>query len=269
MALLRSHFLLLLAWLGLVAAFDGCVLGLAARRSGRTNGIACGLLGGGKDRPQLPGGSSDAKPSKEELLEKLWGNDEFQQPSEQQQQRRGPQPDTEVPSHLTLEVDDDGEPLLARMTYVDEATCIGCKNCAFVARNTFFMEESFAGKARVYNQGGDSDDLIDEAIDSCPVNCIHYVSVEDLVTLENERISRDDNLNFNNYANFKRAWTGQDAPVPETQAQFYGSLASGARCNNCPSRGCKRAPPPPPPPPPPALHTHIRFPPATAEALRN
>jgi ferredoxin len=232
---------LLVHCLGLVTAFDGRVLALAARRGQRGVFITSGLLGGGKERPKLPAGADTAKPSREELLDTLWGNEDFQQPSEQRR-RRGPEPDTAIPSHLTLERDEEGEPLLARMTYVDESTCIGCKNCAFVARNTFFMEESFAGKARVYNQGGDSDELIDEAIDSCPVNCIHYVSTEDLATLENERVARDDNLDFNNYANFKRAWTGQDAPVSETKAQFYGSLASGARCNNCPSRGCAECP---------------------------
>jgi len=52
------------------------------------------------------------------------------------------------------------------MTYVDEETCIGCKNCALVARNTFVMNDDFAGKARVFSQGGDSEDLIDEAIDT-------------------------------------------------------------------------------------------------------
>ena len=91
-------------------------------------------------------------------------------------------------------------------------------------------------------QGGDSNDLIDEAIDSCPVNCIHYVSHEDLITLEQERLSREDNLDFNNYAAFKRTWTGQDAAIPETSAQYYGSLAMGNRCNNCPSRGCQSCP---------------------------
>ena len=36
-----------------------------------------------------------------------------------------------------LELGEDGGAVLARMTYVDESTCIGCKNCALVARNTF------------------------------------------------------------------------------------------------------------------------------------
>ena len=34
------------------------------------------------------------------------------------------------------------------MTYVDETTCIGCKNCALVARSTFYMEDDL-GRARV------------------------------------------------------------------------------------------------------------------------
>ena len=84
--------------------------------------------------------------------------------------------------------------------------------------------------------------MIDEAIESCPVDCIHYVSFEDLVIIENERLAREGTLDFNNYASFKKGWTGQDNAVPETKAKFYGSLAQGNRCNNCPSRGCASCP---------------------------
>jgi NAD-dependent dihydropyrimidine dehydrogenase PreA subunit len=62
-----------------------------------------------------------------------------------------PSIDPTKPSHLQLDLDEDGEAVLARFTYVDENTCIGCKNCALVARNTFLMEEEL-GKARVYAQ---------------------------------------------------------------------------------------------------------------------
>ena len=51
----------------------------------------------------------------------------------------GPTPNTEEASHLHLETDADGEPLLTRFTYVDEHTCIGCSYCASIARNTFFL----------------------------------------------------------------------------------------------------------------------------------
>ena len=46
-------------------------------------------------------------------------------------------------------------------------------------------------QARVWSQGGDSPDVIDEAINTCPVDCIYYVSVEDLETLEKERDARN------------------------------------------------------------------------------
>ncbi len=70
--------------------------------------------------------------------------------------------------------------------YVDEITCIGCKHCAHVARNTFYIEPDY-GRSRVVRQDGDSKDLIDEAIDTCPVNCIHWVDYTELKNLEEER----------------------------------------------------------------------------------
>ena len=70
--------------------------------------------------------------------------------------------------------------------YVDEITCIGCTHCAHVARNTFYIEPDY-GRARVIRQDGDSEDLIQEAIDTCPVDCIHRVDYTELRQLEIER----------------------------------------------------------------------------------
>lgn len=70
--------------------------------------------------------------------------------------------------------------------YVDEQTCIGCRHCSHVARNTFFIEPDY-GRARVIRQDGDSEDLIQEAIDTCPVDCIHWVNYKELRKLEDER----------------------------------------------------------------------------------
>ena len=66
-------------------------------------------------------------------------------------------------SHMHVEMDDDGEPEQTRFVYVDEHSCIGCTYCSQVARSTFFMEDDH-GRARVYNQGGDTNDLVLEAI---------------------------------------------------------------------------------------------------------
>lgn len=73
-----------------------------------------------------------------------------------------------------------------RGVYVDELTCIGCRHCAHVARNTFFIEPDY-GRARVVRQDGDVEDTIQEAIDTCPVNCIQWVDYTELRKLETER----------------------------------------------------------------------------------
>ena len=79
-----------------------------------------------------------------------------------------------------------GGVLRQRGVYVEEAVCIGCKHCAHVARNTFYVEP-VNGRSRVFNQDGDSEEIIQEAIDTCPVDCIHWVDYTQLKTLEAER----------------------------------------------------------------------------------
>jgi ferredoxin len=70
--------------------------------------------------------------------------------------------------------------------YVDELTCIGCTHCAHVARNTFYIEPDY-GRARAIRQDGDPEPLVQEAIDTCPVDCIHWVDYTELQQLEKER----------------------------------------------------------------------------------
>ncbi|MEL6938147.1 MAG: ferredoxin [Cyanobacteria bacterium J06598_1] len=71
--------------------------------------------------------------------------------------------------------------------YVDELRCVGCTHCAHVARNTFYIEPDY-GRARVIRQDGDSEDLVQEAIDTCPVDCIHRLDYTELRQLERDRI---------------------------------------------------------------------------------
>lgn len=73
-----------------------------------------------------------------------------------------------------------------RGVYVDEPVCIGCKHCAHVARNTFYIEPDY-GRSRVLQQDGDSEELIQEAIDTCPVDCIYWVDYTELKGLETNR----------------------------------------------------------------------------------
>lgn len=70
--------------------------------------------------------------------------------------------------------------------FVDEITCIGCKHCVHVAPNTFYLENEY-GRSRVYNQDGDTEEIIQEAIDTCPVDCIHWLDYQEIKQKEEER----------------------------------------------------------------------------------
>lgn len=91
----------------------------------------------------------------------------------------------DAPERSGLEPELGGE-LRQKGVYVDETTCIGCKHCAHVAPNTFFIEADY-GRSRVFNQDGESEDLVQEAIDTCPVDCIHWVDYTELKELEEGR----------------------------------------------------------------------------------
>ncbi len=75
-----------------------------------------------------------------------------------------------------------GGKLREKAVWVDERKCIGCTYCSSVATNTFSMEPE-QGRARAFRQDGDSEELIQEAIDTCPVDCIEWVSFEELLKL--------------------------------------------------------------------------------------
>jgi ferredoxin len=145
-----------------------------------------------------------------------------------------------VESHTKVEIEPEtGEPIRQQMVYVDEHTCIGCTNCAMIAQSTFFMDDEH-GRARVFQQWGDDDETIAVAIETCPVDCIHYVPYDELVRLEVER--RDQNINFKARLVSQAEYGGVGAePRGYTgPQQISGNL--GSRCNNCPSRGCKNCP---------------------------
>lgn len=85
----------------------------------------------------------------------------------------------------------DGRPVSAwmgpeqetRAVFVAENECIGCMQCTRSAPNTFFLEEEH-GRARVGRQWADDVDAIQEAVESCPVDCIYYVQRDQLALLE-------------------------------------------------------------------------------------
>ncbi len=111
-------------------------------------------------------------------------------PSEQEDNRSGLEPELggflrDAPERSGLEPELGGV-FRQNGVYVDEITCIGCKHCAHVARNTFYIEPDY-GRSRVIRQDGDAEEIIQEAIDTCPVDCIHWVDYTELKKLEEER----------------------------------------------------------------------------------
>ncbi|MBD2528142.1 ferredoxin [Nostoc flagelliforme FACHB-838] len=111
-------------------------------------------------------------------------------PEEQEDNRSGLEPELggflrDAPERSGLEPELGGL-LRQNGVYVDEITCIGCKHCAHVARNTFYIEPDY-GRSRVVRQDGDAEEIIQEAIDTCPVDCIHWVDYTELRKLEDER----------------------------------------------------------------------------------
>tara|TARA_B100000674_G_scaffold421069_1_gene372536 strand:- start:178 stop:675 length:498 start_codon:yes stop_codon:yes gene_type:complete len=76
-----------------------------------------------------------------------------------------------------------GGELREKAIWVDEANCIGCQYCVHVASNTFIVDEDL-GRARVIRQNGDTLETVQEAMNTCPVDCMHWVEFEDLERLD-------------------------------------------------------------------------------------
>ena len=70
-----------------------------------------------------------------------------------------------------------------KAVFVDEMTCIGCGLCVTCAAATFRNDED-TGRARVFGQWLSAEDEIQESIDMCPVDCIHWIPKEQLAPLE-------------------------------------------------------------------------------------
>jgi ferredoxin len=57
--------------------------------------------------------------------------------------------------------------------YLVEEECIGCGSCSELCPEVFRLNED-KEKAEVILPEGGSKECIDEAIDTCPVSCIHW-----------------------------------------------------------------------------------------------
>ncbi len=61
---------------------------------------------------------------------------------------------------------------MAKKPHVDQDSCIGCGLCASIVPTVFRLNED--NLSEVHNPAGAPEEKIQEAIDSCPVACIHW-----------------------------------------------------------------------------------------------
>ncbi|MDD5318145.1 MAG: ferredoxin [Candidatus ainarchaeum sp.] len=61
---------------------------------------------------------------------------------------------------------------MAKVPYVDRDACIGCGTCVAICPAVFQLKDD--GKSDVVDAKGGSEAEIQQAIDSCPAQCIHW-----------------------------------------------------------------------------------------------
>ena len=62
---------------------------------------------------------------------------------------------------------------MSKRVFIDEGECIGCGSCESICPEVFVMNEE-TEKAEVVKPEGGPEDLIQEAMETCPVECIHW-----------------------------------------------------------------------------------------------
>ena len=62
---------------------------------------------------------------------------------------------------------------MGRSVFIETEECIGCETCVQLCPDVFEFDVD-AEKARVIKPSGGDEECIQEAIDSCPTECIHW-----------------------------------------------------------------------------------------------
>lgn len=62
---------------------------------------------------------------------------------------------------------------MSKKVFIETEECIGCESCVELCPDVFAFDEE-TEKAVVIMAVGGPEDCIDETIDTCPVECIHW-----------------------------------------------------------------------------------------------
>jgi ferredoxin len=120
--------------------------------------------------------------------------------------------------------------------FVDEESCIGCGQCANIAIATFTMLDN--GRARSFHQANTPD--VSQAVAACPVNCIKYVSFDELKQLELSRDKGDGRLDHKHLGKeMTPLHVSRRSSDASHKSSWYHYLKN--KCSSekmCPQRGC-------------------------------
>lgn len=180
-----------------------------------------------------------------EILE--LGDDEHSAPrASSMSQMVGASASTKKSSHEFVELASDNKtPKRLRdgdFVFIDEESCIGCKQCANIAPSSFQMEDS--GRARTHFQSNAPEVPI--AVSACPVSCMHNVAFHELKEFETARDvgdGRSDHRHMgrkNGYTPLNVSRTGSDM---NHKSSWYHYLKQKCYLSkSCPQRGCYDCP---------------------------
>jgi ferredoxin len=152
-------------------------------------------------------------------------------------------------SHQQVELASDNKTPLwindGDFVFIDEDSCIGCTNCALAAPASFEIL-GYDGRARTFSQRPKSQDIV-SAVSTCPVDCMHYVSYEELKELETARDDgdgREDHRHFGvsearGYVERKPLHVQRRESDANHRSSWYHYLKDKC-CKSaaCPERGC-------------------------------
>ena len=129
--------------------------------------------------------------------------------------------------------------------FIDEDSCIGCTNCALAAPGSFEILD-YDGRARTFAQRPKSTDIV-AAVATCPVDCMHYVSFDELKELETSRDDGDGRQDHRHFGSSDARGYVERKPLHVQRRESDASHRSSwyhylkdkcCKSPSCPERGC-------------------------------
>eukprot|EP00534_Pseudo-nitzschia_fraudulenta_P003116 CAMPEP_0201136556 /NCGR_PEP_ID=MMETSP0850-20130426/54946_1 /ASSEMBLY_ACC=CAM_ASM_000622 /TAXON_ID=183588 /ORGANISM="Pseudo-nitzschia fraudulenta, Strain WWA7" /LENGTH=579 /DNA_ID=CAMNT_0047407865 /DNA_START=148 /DNA_END=1887 /DNA_ORIENTATION=+ len=148
-------------------------------------------------------------------------------------------------SHKHVEMANDKKTPLriqdGEFVFIDEESCIGCMQCVNIAPSSFTMVES--GRARTFSQRVGED--VEQAVDACPVSCMHRVGFQELSTFETARDggeTQDGKQFAPKSVHIPLHVAGMDSDRNRRSSWYHSLKAKCVTSSDCPQKGCYDCP---------------------------